>query len=289
MSTVAYAGTFSIIGFDRQHGEMGIAIQSKLLAIGAFSPYAKANIGAIVTQGFINPTYGEKGLRYLEQGYKPQTVLDMLLMDDQDAPLRNLAVMDAHGNSAVFTGKLCPAYADSIQGKDYCIQGNQLAGPQVLEQMENMFNQQYGCLAERLIAALEAGQQAGGDSRGQQAAALLIVKQDAGYYGYGDRYIDLRVDDHPYPIQELRRLYTLHRLYFSKSKPEDVIPLDREKRDFLTKILIKEGLLAEQNAHSPDAFYQALIHLHRLENVLARLPASGFIDKHVYTYLLNRF
>src|SRR5690606_16914596 len=135
MSVHPYAATFSIIGYDPANQEWGIAIQSKLLAIGAFSPWAKANVGAIVTQAYINPTFGERGLLYLEKGYTPQEVIDKLLKDDQDAPLRNLAVMDVNGNTAVYTGELCLAYAGSIQGKYYAIQGNLLAGPEVLQEM----------------------------------------------------------------------------------------------------------------------------------------------------------
>lgn len=209
-----YAGTFSIVAYDAEAEEWGIAVQSKLLAIGALSPWAAAGVGAVVTQAFINPNYGPQGLKLLAEGNRAEQTVKRLVEADKLSFMRQIGVVDRHGNSATYTGRSCQPWAGGQTGPQYTVQGNLLAGPQVIKAMVHSYETSPGPLAERLLSVLEAGQKEGGDRRGQQSAALLVVKKNGGYAGLNDRYIDLRVDDHPAPIQELKRLYSLHRLSF---------------------------------------------------------------------------
>ncbi len=202
-------GTFSIVAVDPKTGDLGVAVASKFLAVGSVVPYAQAGIGAIATQAFANTTYGPKGLALLKKGLTPQQVLKQLLAADKDREHRQVGIVDAKGRAAAFTGKKCLPWAGHIVGKGYAVQGNILAGEQVVRAMAKAFETTQGELAERLMAALEAGEAAGGDARGKQSAALLVVRKGGGYGGFDDRYIDLRVDDHPEPVKELRRLLTI--------------------------------------------------------------------------------
>lgn len=203
------AGTFSIVAFDPKTGDLGIAVASKVLAVGAIVPYAQAKVGAIATQAFANTTYGPRGLMLLKKGLTPQQALERLLKADKDRDYRQVGIVDAKGRIATYTGKKCLPWAGHVVGKGYAVQGNILAGEQVVKAMARAFEEAKGELAERLMAALEAGEAAGGDSRGKQSAALLVVREKGGYAGFDDRYIDLRVDDHPEPVKELRRLLTI--------------------------------------------------------------------------------
>jgi uncharacterized Ntn-hydrolase superfamily protein len=206
---VELAGTFSIVAFDPKTGDLGVAVASRVLAVGAVVPYAQAGVGAIATQAFANTTYGPKGLALLRKGLTPEQVLKRLLAEDKDREQRQVGIVDAKGRAAAFTGKKCLPWAGHLVGKGYTVQGNILAGEQVVKAMAQAFENTKGELAERLMAALEAGESAGGDARGKQSAALLVVRKGGGYGGFDDRYIDLRVDDHPEPVKELRRLLTM--------------------------------------------------------------------------------
>ena len=201
--------TFSIVAFDPKTGDLGVAVASKFLAVGSVVPYAKAGVGAIATQSFANTTFGPKGLELLRKGLTPSQVLKQLLASDKDRELRQVGIVDAKGRAAAFTGKKCLPWAGHIVGKGFAVQGNILAGEQVVKAMAKAFQETQGELAERLMAALEAGEQAGGDARGKQSAAILVVRKGAGYGGFDDRYIDLRVDDHPEPVKELRRILNI--------------------------------------------------------------------------------
>jgi len=201
--------TFSIVAFDPKTGDLGVAVASKFLAVGSVVPYAKAGVGAIATQSFANTTFGPKGLELLRKGLTPSQVLKQLLASDKDREFRQVGIVDAKGRAAAFTGKKCLPWAGHIVGKGFAVQGNILAGEQVVKAMAKAFRETKGELAERLMAALEAGEQAGGDARGKQSAAILVVRKGAGYGGFDDRYIDLRVDDHPEPVKELRRILNI--------------------------------------------------------------------------------
>ncbi|GBC99138.1 hypothetical protein HRbin17_01659 [bacterium HR17] len=206
---VDLTGTFSIVAFDPKTGDLGVAVASKFLAVGAVVPYAQAGVGAIATQSFANTTFGPKGLALLKKGMTPSQVLKQLLANDKDRELRQVGIVDAKGRAAAFTGKKCLPWAGHIVGKGFAVQGNILAGEQVVKAMAKAFQEAKGELAERLMAALEAGEEAGGDARGKQSAAILVVRKGAGYGGFNDRYIDLRVDDHPEPVKELKRILAI--------------------------------------------------------------------------------
>ncbi|KPJ61312.1 MAG: hypothetical protein AMJ46_02830 [Latescibacteria bacterium DG_63] len=198
--------TFSIVAFDPETGDLGAAVQSKFFAVGTVVPWAKAGIGAIATQAFANTTYGPGGLKLLAEGRSPQEVIDALTSSDEERERRQVGVVDAKGNAATFTGKECFAWAGGRTGENYAVQGNILTGEEVATAMCEGFEKAQGELADKLLAALEAGQAAGGDSRGKQSAALVVAREAGGYGSFNDRYIDIRVDDHKQPIKELGRL-----------------------------------------------------------------------------------
>jgi uncharacterized Ntn-hydrolase superfamily protein len=201
--------TYSIVGWDSLTGDLGVAVQSRFLGVGAVVPYAKAGVGAIATQAFANTTFGPRGLELLAQGREPKTVVDMLVQGDTNAVSRQIGIVDARGNSAAYTGASCQQYAGHISGKGYSAQGNILANEAVVKAIARTFELTGGDLADRLLAALDAGEKAGGDKRGRQSAALLVVRDKGGYGGYNDRMIDIRVDDDSLPLVELRRIYNL--------------------------------------------------------------------------------
>lgn len=210
--------TFSIVGYDPLTKEWGIAVQSKFLAVGAICPYAQAGVGAIATQSYANTSFGPRGLKLLSEGKSAQEVVDILVNSDPRRSKRQLGIVDSQGNAATFTGDECHDWAGGITGSNFAAQGNILVSDKTVEAMAEVFLDMEGCLAERLLESLDAGQRAGGDSRGQQSAALLIVQDEGGYGGFNDRKVDLRVDDHAQPITELKRLYGLHREIFSRTK-----------------------------------------------------------------------
>jgi len=203
-------GTFSIVAYDPQTQELGVAVQSRAFSVGAAVPWAEAGVGAIATQASTNESFGPQGLAMLGAGHSAQNVLDMLLISDPGRENRQVGIVDAYGRSASFTGSKCLAWAGDTTGAGFSVQGNILAGPEVVTAMVRAFSETGGELAERLIAALHAAQAAGGDSRGQQSAALLVVRPSDRYPEYHTRYIELRVEDHPDPINELERVFRLH-------------------------------------------------------------------------------
>lgn len=206
--------TFSIVAYDSIAEEWGVAVESKFLGVGAVVPWARAGVGAIATQAWGNTTYGPEGLALLEMGVSADKVVEILTSKDQNRDQRQLGVVDLRGRAASWTGEECLEWAGHIAGEGFCVQGNILVAEDVVRKMAEAFKSTQGTLGGRLIVALHAGQQAGGDSRGKQSAALLVVREAGGYSGYNDRFIDLRVDDHPNPIQELERIYDLHEQVF---------------------------------------------------------------------------
>lgn len=203
--------TFSIVGYDAETGALGIAVQSKFFAVGSVVPWAEAGVGAIATQSWANTTYGPNGLKFLKSGLSAEQTLERLVADDPGRATRQVGIVDAKGKVANYTGDECNAWAGAVSGKHYTAQGNILAGEGVVKAMGKAFEETEGELAEKLMAALFAGQEAGGDTRGQQSAALLVVQENSGYGGFNDRYIDLRVDDAEKPIEELQRLLEIHK------------------------------------------------------------------------------
>ena len=203
--------TFSIVGYDAETGDLGIAVQSKFFAVGSVVPWAEAGVGAIATQSWANTTYGANGLKLLKSGLSAEQTLERLIADDPGRATRQVGIVDAKGKVANYTGDECNEWAGAVSGKHYTAQGNILAGEDVVKAMGKAFEETEGELADKLMAALFAGQEKGGDTRGQQSAALLVVREQSGYGGFNDRYIDLRVDDAEKPIEELQRLLEIHK------------------------------------------------------------------------------
>ncbi|HEU5348390.1 MAG TPA: DUF1028 domain-containing protein, partial [Ktedonobacterales bacterium] len=218
--------TFSLVACDPKTGDLGVAVASKFLAVGAVVPWAHAGVGAVAAQAWANTSYGPNGLDLLADGKSPKEALDALIRDDAQADQRQAGIVDARGYSATWTGTGCHSWAGGVAGPNFAAQGNILVGEATITALANTFQHTTGSLWRRMVAALESGQQAGGDSRGQQSAALLVVRKNGGYGGYNDRMIDLRVDDAAQPIAELSRLLDIYELLFLKPLPEDMLPID---------------------------------------------------------------
>lgn len=233
--------TFSIVARDPQNGELGIAVESKFLGVGAVVPWAKAGIGAIATQSWANTSYGPRGLDLLENGLSANEVLAQLTQDDENRAKRQIGIVGVTGKPTTYTGEECFPWAGGYIGEHFACQGNILVGEDTVLAMAHTFEETTGLLCDRLIAALAAGQEAGGDSRGQQSAALLVVKEKGGYEGFNDRFIDLRVDDHPHPIDELRRILQLHKLYLFPTDSADILVIDQKLAVELQELLTISG------------------------------------------------
>jgi uncharacterized Ntn-hydrolase superfamily protein len=219
--------TYSIVACDSEAGHWGVAVQSKFLAVGAVVPWAEAHVGAVATQAYANPTYGPEGLRLLREGLSADDVLARLTEADEGRDQRQLGIVDAQGRSATFTGSACSDWAGGRTGPAYAAQGNILVSGETVDALAETFVAEAGTpLAERLIACLTAAEAAGGDRRGQQSAAVLVVERGGGYAGLTDTLVDLRVDDHPAPIEELRRLYDIHQELFGRTPREQWIEVD---------------------------------------------------------------
>jgi uncharacterized Ntn-hydrolase superfamily protein len=232
--------TFSIVAFDPKTKDLGVAVESRFVSVGAVVPFAEAGVGAIATQSFANTSYGPRGLALLRKGTHPKDVLRRLTSQDKDAPQRQVGIVDARGRASSFTGGKCFAWAGHVVGRNYACQGNILAGEAVVQSMGRTFEATEGDLPVRLLASLHAGQAAGGDRRGQQSAALLVVRSKGGYGGRNDRWIDLRVDDHPQPIEELTRVFNIYdATLLNRESPADAVELTA---DAIRRI--QEGLLA---------------------------------------------
>ena len=207
--------TFSIVARDSVTGELGVAVASRFFSVGSVVPWAKAGIGAVATQAYANTTFGPRGLDLMDLGATPQEAIDVLIHSDDRPARRQVGMVDAAGNSATYTGADCLVWAGGRHGANYAVQGNILAGEAVVAGMEKAFLKTQGTLADRLYAALLAAEANGGDARGKESAAILVVKEGAGYGGYTDRAIDIRVDDSPEPFKEIGRLLTIAQMNYS--------------------------------------------------------------------------
>jgi uncharacterized Ntn-hydrolase superfamily protein len=226
-------------------------VQSKFLAVGAVVPWAEPGVGAIATQSYANPTYGPDGLRLLREGLSAADAVTRLTEADEGRDQRQLGAVDGQGRAATFTGSGCHEWAGGRTGPCYAAQGNILVSGETVDALAETFEASGGrTLAERLIDSLAAAQAAGGDSRGQQSAALLVVERGGGYAGLSDTLVDLRVDDHPIPVEELRRLYGIHQELFGRTPPEDWIEVDEVLADELRSRLARLGYGEEL----PEAF-----------------------------------
>src|SRR5438067_330542 len=218
--------TYSIAACDLDASQWGVATQSKYPAVGAVVPWAEPQVGAIATQAYANPRYGPQGLRLLREGLAAEEVVERLTSGDEGRDHRQLGVVDREGRSASFTGAECLEWAGGRTGSCYAAQGNILVSAETVDAIAETFESSAGTLAERLLDCLDAAQAAGGDRRGQQSAALLIVEKDGGYAGLSDEVVDLRVDEHERPLDELRRIYVLHQAIFGRTPPMEWLDVD---------------------------------------------------------------
>jgi len=244
--------TYSIAACDLEAGQWGVVTQSKFLAVGSVVPWAKPEVGAIATQAYANPRYGPEGLALLEQGLSAGEVVERLVAADEGRDHRQLGVVDGQGRAATYTGAECMEWAGGRTGDGYAAQGNILVSAATVDAIAETFEASTGPLAERLLGCLDAAQAAGGDRRGQQSAAILVVERDGGYGGLSDELIDIRVDDHPRPLEELRRIYDLHQAIFGTTPPEDWLEVDRDLAAELRERLGRLGYDGELD----DALFQ---------------------------------
>jgi uncharacterized Ntn-hydrolase superfamily protein len=233
--------TYSIAACDLDSQQWGVATQSKFLGVGSVVPWAEPQVGAIATQAYANPRYGPDGLALLREGLSAQEVVERLTTADEGRDHRQLGVVDGKGGSATFTGAECMDWAGGRTGPFYAAQGNILVSAETVDAIAEAFEASAGKpLAERLMDSLDAAQAAGGDRRGQQSAALLVVERDGGYAGLSDGVVDLRVDEHKRPLEELRRIYVMHQAIFGETPREEWLEVDgaleHELRDRLGRL-----------------------------------------------------
>ena len=238
--------TYSIVACDLEEKQWGVAVQSKFLAVGSVVPWAEPQVGAIATQAYANPSYGPNGLALLREGLSANEVVERLTSEDEGRDQRQLGVVDASGGSASWTGRLCNDWAGHRNGAGYAAQGNILVGEETVTALATTFEAKAHLpLAQRLIDCLAAAQAAGGDRRGQQSAALLVVERDGGYAGLSDSIVDLRVDEHELPLTELRRIYVMHQAIFGTTPERFWLDVDDELAAELRERLAKLGFEGE--------------------------------------------
>jgi uncharacterized Ntn-hydrolase superfamily protein len=308
--------TFSIVALDRATGDLGIAVQSKFLAVGAVVPWARAGVGAIATQAFASVAYGPAGLDLLAEGLPAREVLARLVAGDELREQRQAGVVDSRGGSATHTGRGCFAWAGGRVGDGFAAQGNILAGAGVVDGLADTLVAGGLAFPELLVACLAAAQEAGGDRRGQESAALLIVRDRGGFGGGNDRWIDLRVDQHDDPIRELGRVLEFQRLYYERPEPGDLRPIDETTAAEIRAILGSIGggpggrfgyvyepmvdpMPTDESAtpigeprpfptNWDGAWQRALDDWLDAENLEARTAAAGWIDPRVLVILRSR-
>jgi uncharacterized Ntn-hydrolase superfamily protein len=262
----ALVATYSIVGCDLEARQWGVAVQSKFLAVGSVVPWAEAEVGAVATQAYANPSYGPNGLTLLREGLSATEVVERLTAADDGRDDRQLGVVDAQGGSASWTGPGCNDWAGGRTGSCYAAQGNILVGEETVAALAETFEaSEDRPLAERLLEALAAAQAAGGDSRGQQSAALLVVERSGGYAGLSDVLVDVRVDDHERPIEELRRIFELHQQLFGRTPERFWLPLEG-------------GLRAEVDERLGRLGFDSLEAWASVENLEERVNGSDAID-----------
>ena len=294
------AHTYSIVAYDSATGDLGIAVQSKFPNVGGLVPWARAGVGAVATQSLSNTDYGEKGLELIARGATAPEAMRIIMRGDARPSQRQVGMVDAHGNAASWTGDSTFDWAGGrtggpgaqtggkgqmIVGRGYAAQANIMVSDATVRNMAETFERTRGSLADRLLAALVAGQAGGGDKRGMQSAALLVVRAGAGYLGATDRYIDIRVYDAPDPIKELQRLYQLHELYFLTTDSADLVPITPALQKELEAILLtepsnqREKWLAAPQPSVNETFLTALANFMYWENYDVRVRMDGKIDR----------
>ena len=305
------AHTYSIVAYDSATGDLGVAVQSKFPNVGGIVPWAKAGIGAVATQSLGNTAYGDEGLQLMAMGATAPEAMRIVMRRDARPAQRQVGMVDAHGNAASWTGDSCFDWAGGrtlgtdgqivsagkgamIAGRRFAAQANIMVSDQTVKNMADAFVHATGSLADRLMAALVAGQAGGGDKRGMESAALLVVRAGGGYLGANDRYIDIRVYDDTNPIRELQRLYRLHQLYFFQTRPEDLIPITPDIVRQLEPILLSEPVNQPQKwLDAPQGtanakFLEALENFMYWENYDVRVRTDGKIDRVALEDILAR-
>jgi uncharacterized Ntn-hydrolase superfamily protein len=288
LSRAAVVATFSIAAADPTRGEVGVAVASKFLAVGSVVPWVTAGVGAVATQAMANVSYGVGGLGLLAQGLDPREVVEELTAADAGRDLRQLGVVGADGRAATFTGPGCLPWAGGRVGPNYACQGNILAGPEVVDAMAAAFEAGSGTLAERLLAALAAGDAAGGDRRGRQSAALYVARAGGGYLGMNDRFIDLRVDDHATPVSELGRLLGLHAVLYGAGDAMPGVELTPELRREVAERLGRALGETVADDDGENSLAAALRTWAGRENLESRLRDDGRIDAILLEVLRGR-
>ncbi|MBL8154339.1 MAG: DUF1028 domain-containing protein [Anaerolineae bacterium] len=284
--------TFSIVAYDPEEAAWGVAVASKFLAAAAVVSWARAGAGAVATQSFARVSFGPDGLALMESGRPAAEALAALLAADPERAHRQVGMVDPRGGAAAHTGSDCYDWAGHHVGEGFTCQGNILAGPQVVAAMADAYRSARGELADRLLAALTAGDDAGGDRRGKQSAGVLVVKANAGYGGDNDRYIDLRVDDDPEPVRKLHTLVAAHHLFFGHPRPEDQIPITADLAREIQVWLRDRGY----HPHEPTGIwddatktaFRALIGSENLEERWSLDQHSDQIDRVALDYLRAR-
>lgn len=281
--------TFSIVAYDPQNDDFGVAVASKFLGVGSVVPWVRSNAGAIATQALGNMSYGPQGLDLMVSGKSAEETLQTLIADDNQRDHRQVGIVDSQGRAAAYTGKKCLDWAGHVTGNGFTIQGNILSSATVIDNMATAFTSTQGELAERLLAALQVGDQTGGDRRGRQSAALYVARPGGSYGGYLDRYVDLRVDDHLNPVTELVRLLQLHRFYLTRPRQEDLLvisePIARELQQLLHKAGFYEGPISGTYDESTQA---ALEQYGGVENLEERLISKTHIDPEVLDFIRRK-
>ena len=285
--------TYSILGVDRDTGDLGVAVQSKFPGVRSLVPYGEADVGVVATQAFGNPRHGTVGLRLLDCGATPQQAVDVLLRNDDHSTRRQFALLDGRGERAAYTGAELAdwdGWSGSAAGPDCVALGNGLASGRVVDQMVATFESRPASLAERLMAALDAGERAGGDIRGQQSAALLVVRRNGGYGSLDDRLVDISIYDHVRPIEELARCYALHRLSYFPSEPSNLVPISPELAVELKTLMAARGFYHGDRDSSWDREAQArLDRFLGSENYDNRIDNDGLFDLEVLADLRRRY
>lgn len=281
--------TFSLAARDPATGDLGVVVASKFLGVGAYVPTAVAGVGAVATQAFSNVTFGPRGIAALREGLSPEQCAQEFRDTDPGIEQRQFGIVAASGAAVTFTGAKCHAWAGGVSGDGYAAQGNILTGPEVIGALVDAFLGSTEPFPERLVGALAAGEAAGGDSRGKQSAALLVVGEGKGYAGLNDRWIDLRVDDHTEPAVELARLLELHRLYLDKPSSEPRA-LDEEDVRWIQGVLRAEGHLLGEPTGSWDTSTEAALEaLFGVENLEERWVGGPRVDTVAWGHLRERF
>jgi uncharacterized Ntn-hydrolase superfamily protein len=283
-----YPSTFSIVARDPSNGDIGIIVQSKFPAVGAIVPWALAEAGGVATQAWANTSYGPRGLEFLSEGKNASETLKSLLKNDDKVEHRQVGIVDTKGLAVSHTGKECMEWAGHVIGDGYACQGNILAGETVVKDMAEAYEKTEGDLIDRLFAALDAGHAAGGDRRGMQSAAILVVRKEGGYEGGNDRYVDVRVDDHPKPIEELERIFALYDMTLLNR--EDPSRLYRIQGDISLKIqeaLVSQGFLEAVDKEFSAAAVSALREWVNTNNFENKWREDGTIWQSVLEYLLE--